>query len=146
MFDTILCPVDFSGASEEAARYGVSLADSLGATKVVFIHVYQRPIYPLPDGTLFMDGTSEAAVKTQLRRQLEGLASRYSAHAFEAVPELHEGVPHRVITEHAADLGAALIVMATHGRTGLGHMLLGSVAEKVVRLSTVPVCTVPVRG
>lgn len=144
MSDTILCPVDFSGSSEEAARYAISLAGSLGQKKVVFLHVYQRPVYPLADGTLFMDGTAEVSVKNQLRRQLDLLASRYSAHDVEVAAELHEGIPHQVIIEHASAVGASMIVMATHGRKGLSHLLLGSVAEKVVRLSPIPVCTLRV--
>jgi nucleotide-binding universal stress UspA family protein len=51
-------------------------------------------------------------------------------------------LPHDVIVEKVGELGAGMIVMGTHGRSGLRHFILGSVAEKVVRLASVPVCTV----
>jgi len=144
---TILCPVDFSATSEEAARYTIGLAEQLGATRVVFLHVFQRPVYPVSEvaGT-FVDATAEEAIKESLRRQLEGLAKRYSQHDIDVDADLLEGFPYPTINDAAMDEDADLIVMATHGRTGLGHFLLGSVAEKIVRTSEIPVCTVRVKG
>jgi len=142
----ILCPVDFSSASEEAARYAVGLAERIGAKRVVFLHVFQRPVYPVSEvaGT-FVDATAEEAIKESLRRQLVGLAKRHSQHGIDCDARLLEGFPYPTINDAADEEGADLIVMATHGRSGLGHFLLGSVAEKIIRTSAIPVCTVRVR-
>jgi nucleotide-binding universal stress UspA family protein len=138
--DTILCPIDFSAASEGALRYAVSIAAKLGATQIHVLHAHQPPSVALPDGSLVPDRAAEA--KQLAARELEAVAKRYSAHDVSVTPHLTEGAPYQSIVEHARALGADLVVMGTHGRTGLKHALLGSVAERVVRLSDVPVCTV----
>lgn len=143
---TILCPVDFSATAEEAARYAIGLAEQLGATRVVFLHVFQRPVYPVSEvAGSFVDATSEEAIKESLRRQLVGLAQRHSQHGIDVDALMLEGFPYPTINDAAQEEGAEMIVMATHGRTGLGHFLLGSVAEKIIRTSEIPVCTVRVR-
>ncbi|MBX3269410.1 MAG: universal stress protein [Sandaracinaceae bacterium] len=142
---SILCPVDFSAASEEAARYAVSLAQALGAERITFLHVFQPPIYPVGEAShTLLDETAHAALKDHFRREVEGLAKRHGGHGIEADAKLVEGYPHPVIVDTAREIGADMIVLATHGRTGLGHFLLGSVAEKVVRTSPIPVCSVRV--
>ncbi|MCC6877863.1 MAG: universal stress protein [Sandaracinaceae bacterium] len=138
--ELILCPVDFSEPSEEASRFAVSLADRMGA-KVELVHVHQVPYYGLPE-TAAEVMMADTAARTYAQRQLEALAARYSAHGVEVTPKILEGVPYDAIVQEAQRAGADLIVIGTHGRTGLRHLLLGSVAEKVVRTSSVPVCTV----
>lgn len=143
---TILCPVDFSATSEEAARYAVGLAGAVGAERIVFLHVFQPPIYPLPEAAgALLDARAQKAIKDHFRRELDGLAGRHSGHGIAVEAKLVEGFPHPAIVDTAADLEADMIVLATHGRTGLSHFLLGSVAEKVVRTSPIPVCTVRVK-
>lgn len=139
---TILCPVDFSEASEEAIRYAVSFADRLGAETVHLLHVHQRPAYPTPDFTLYPDTDSEVSHRQYLGHELEAMAKRYSTHGVDVVTHLVEGLPHEQIRAQADALDVELVVIGTHGRTGLSHLLLGSIAEKVVRNSRVPVCTV----
>jgi len=141
---TIVCPVDFSAASEDAARYAVDLAEKIGADKLDFIHVFQRPVHAIPELGYYVEASAAEQIKESLRRQLDTLARRYSAHAVEVETHLLEGVPFSGIVEHADASGADMIVMATHGRTGFTRFLLGSVAEKVVRTSSIPVCTVRV--
>ena len=85
---------------------------------------------------------TEVPLRQHLGHELEGMAKRYSTHGVEVLAHLAEGLPYEEINERAADLDADLIVIGTHGRTGLGHLLLGSIAEKIVRNSRVPVCTV----
>ena len=143
--ETILCPVDFSASSEEAARYAVMLAEAVGAAKLYFLHAHQRIVYPAPViGGSYIDPDTLTAIEDHLRRQLTGLVGRHSAHKVEVEGELREGPPHPTIVDYAKEIGADMIVMSTHGRTGIGHLLLGSVAEKVVRTSPIPVCTVRV--
>lgn len=139
---TILCPVDFSEASEEAVRYAVSFADRVGAETVHLLHVYQRPAYPTPDFTLYPDTDAEVSLRQHLSRELEGMAHRYSTHGVDVKTHLIEGMPHEQIRAQAGELEAELIVIGTHGRSGVRHFFLGSIAEKVVRNSAIPVCTV----
>lgn len=139
---TVFCPVDFSSASEEAARYAVELAGMLGAERLDLAYVYQQPSLHLPDGAYFADGSGDELLRANARRQLESLSRRHSQHGLRVTHSLLLGLPtHQAILDHAEEVGADLIVMATTGRSGLGRLLMGSVAEKVVRLSKIPVCT-----
>jgi universal stress protein A len=142
----ILCPVDFSEGSERAVQYAVDLAKSLNAT-VSLLHVYETPMQWVPAGIAY---TAEepgavfdfARLKDALRVKLEQLRSRAAQSGVTVHAHLAQGAPAHGIVEQAADLGASLIVMSTHGRRGLDHLLLGSVAERVLRLAKCPVLTV----
>jgi universal stress protein A len=134
---SILCPVDFSLASEEALRYAVSLAAQVGAERVHVLHVHQPPRLSAVSG-----GAAVDASKRDAAHRLEDVTKRYSAHDVELFPHFVEGVPYEEIVREAQRLGVDLIVIGTHGRTGLAHMLLGSITEHVVRRSPIPVCTV----
>lgn len=138
----ILCPVDFSPDAERALDYGIELAQALGA-EIDLLHVYQLPVYALPDGAMMAGPEFTAKVTTELQQALTALAEKKAA----AKPKTHlrEGVPYREIVAMSEELEADLIVMGTHGRTGIKHLLLGSVAERVVRTSQVPVITVPTK-
>lgn len=138
----MLCPVDFSDAGEEALRYAVSLAAQLRVESVHILYVHQAARAAASGAAIAEAG---AALKQDAARRLEDVAKRYCAHSVDVVPHFIEGVPYEAIPEQAARLGVDLIVMASRGRTGVKHTLLGSVAERVVRSSSVPVCTVPVR-
>jgi nucleotide-binding universal stress UspA family protein len=136
----ILCPVDFSPSSDKALDFALDLARPLGA-RVELVHVYQLPVYALPDGAVLAGPELVIRLSTELQKSLDALAARREDTKLGT--HLVEGVPFREVTRLAEKLGADLIVMGTHGRTGLKHMLLGSVAERVVRASNVPVITVP---
>lgn len=139
----ILVPTDFSPASEAALRTALDLATKLDAD-VHVVHVWQLPVYTVPDG-YFMLGAEETA------RLVEGLEKSLAKLVVDHVaPEgvtirthLVEGLPDVEIHHLVAELGAEMIVMGTHGRRGVSHFLLGSIAEKVVRTSSVPVLVVP---
>lgn len=137
----ILCPVDFDDNSAQAMKEAGALALQSGAV-LHLLHVVQ--INPLVAqgaaegfaGKEFYDTQVESA-----RRQLEELAqSMPPAVKLELVIEI--GEPGYLIVAAEQRLGADLVVMATHGRRGLKHLVLGSVAERVVRESSVPVLTV----
>jgi universal stress protein A len=136
----ILCPVDFSDTSNHAVKYALGLAEPLGA-EVHLLHVYQLPMYTMPDGALLAGPQTATRVMESAQQALNELAAGLGADP-PLQKHLTEGVPHAEVERVANDIGADLIVMGTHGRTGLGHLLLGSVAERVVRTASVPVLTV----
>jgi nucleotide-binding universal stress UspA family protein len=139
----ILVPIDFSSHSDQALRYAVSLARRLGAS-LELLHVVEDPfaagawgseVY-VPNVTELLDNMIADA-----RRRLSDLKDVV---AHEGVPisiVVLKGRPAPVILEHAAGGRFDLIVMATHGRTGLAHLFMGSVAEAVVRRAPCPVLT-----
>ena len=139
----ILVPVDFSSQSEEAVRYAASLARMANA-RVEMVHVVQDPFMAMvsspeayiPDVTELLNSLTERA--TSLLEQLK--VKELTGVSTESIV-LH-GEPSRRIVDYAVDWGADLIVMGTHGRTGLSHVVLGSVAERVVRHAQCPVLTV----
>ena len=140
---TILCPTDFSECSAAALEFAIELARRLNA-RIQLIHVFQ---FPYAMG--LEDGLGMAAGSAQLFEQLRARADQdlhaqaeacRSAGITVSVDQL-DGAPHRKIVDASAS--ADLIVMGTHGRSGLPHMILGSVAERVVRLARCAVITVP---
>jgi nucleotide-binding universal stress UspA family protein len=133
--ERILVATDFSDASDTALEYARTLAGQFGATLQV-VHVFEDPFASgafVGDGTVMMPldlrDTLLDAAKTRL-------AERHAGHAAQLAhssTDLLQGPAARTIVEHAQNTGADLIVMGTHGRTGLPHLLMGSVAERVVR-------------
>lgn len=142
---TLLVPTDFGESSEVAAAYAVELAQAFGAS-VVLVHTYEIPMVGFPDGTLI--ATAELATRV-LDGAQEGVNRAVAAHASSGVSIrgiVKQGETWRTILETADEVGAGMIVMGTHGRKGLPRALLGSVAEKIVRMSHVPVVTVRQSG
>src|SRR5262245_47536417 len=141
----ILVPTDFSAASDTALTFARDLARQFGAS-IDLVHVFDDPFISgafVGDGTVMMPLELRQALETMAREQL---ASRHAAHAGSlpgSSTELLLGAAARRIVERAAETRPDLIVMGTHGRSGLGHLLIGSVAERVVRTAKVPVLTVP---
>ncbi|MFW5921068.1 MAG: universal stress protein [Polyangiales bacterium] len=137
----ILSPVDFSETSDHALRYAVDLASKLGAEMHV-VHVYQLPMYALPDGGVLAGPDVAAGIMDQAQKRMKELTKELDGEGVRMKTHVIEGMPHREIVRMADEIEADLIIMGTHGRSGLSHLLLGSVAERVVRTSTHPVLTV----
>ena len=136
----ILFPTDFSEASLQALQYAADLTRLFDA-ELFFVHVVQPP--PMPAdynfGTEVMDYA--ASLREGAEQRLDSLID--STGCGRRVKKiLIQGEPADAILAAAAEYGVDLIVLATHGTTGWRHLLFGSVAEKVVRLSTIPVLTV----
>ena len=130
----ILVPFDFSGPSKRACDYAVGLAASLGAA-VSIVHViegFDVPPSPAQRATMVM----------AMKDELELVARPLRPQVRELETLVVEGAPWEGIAAAARDCRADLVVMGTHGRRGIARALLGSVAERVVRTSTVPVVTV----
>jgi universal stress protein A len=131
-FQRILCPIDFSGTSEKALRYAERLAAAAEA-EIVLVHAFDAPqSYDLAGQTRPADST--------LKSRFEQIRPASPQVKFTHV--LHAGVPGEVICWLAQDRNCDLIVIGTHGHSGLKHLLLGSVAEYVVRHARCPVLTV----
>ena len=144
MFTSILVPTDFSDPSDAALDYARGLAATFGAALHV-LHVMEAPFTAGPLGT--GGALAEAPVLyTELFARARGaLARRVSAAdrtRLNATTEIVAGRSANCIVEYAIDRHVDLIVMGTHGRTGMAHLLMGSVAEKVVRTAPCPVMTV----
>jgi len=139
----ILCPVDFSDSSEYAAGYALAFA-RVHQAQLLLLHVMPPPMYAVPDYTGIYEFTPQdiEQFEEQVRRRLGQFAEGLKAEADAVSTRLVSGVPFVEILGVAKEQGADLIVMGTHGRTGLPHMLIGSVAEKVVRKAPCPVLTV----
>ena len=138
--DTILVPVDFSEPCREAADLAQAFGASLGA-KVHLLHVYELAPYDFPENPAKVPET-QSRLKAELEHRLEEMAAPLRSAGLAVATHLERGRVVDRILEVQASLGAQLIVIGTHGRTGLKRMLLGSIAERVVQLSPVPVCSV----
>jgi nucleotide-binding universal stress UspA family protein len=140
VFEHILVATDFSESSTAAVDMAVALATSFNA-ELTLLHAWEISVYPYMEyvlGPPDLMRDVEAAAARALEESLQTLKRR----APWAKSALRVGTPWRQILDAQRALRADLIVMGTHGRRGINHALLGSVAEKVVRFSEVPVLTV----
>ena len=139
---TILCPVDFSDPSRTALEHAEKLAREIDAELVV-VHVVIPALYPVafgavPTGAPQVTQAATDAAAESLERLMDELKERGTRCRY----MVETGTPARRITELVKEQGIDLVVMGTHGMTGIGHVLLGSVAERVVRLCPCPVLSV----
>jgi nucleotide-binding universal stress UspA family protein len=138
---TILVPTDYSPTSEAALTYAIDLARLVGAT-VHVLHAYEIPVYGAPDTAFIAPPETMAAIKVAAKKGLDTAIAKFQSGGVPLEGHLAEGRAWEAIHDTAAQVGADLIVIGTHGRRGIARALLGSVAEKVVRSSKVPVLTV----
>jgi nucleotide-binding universal stress UspA family protein len=142
MYDDILLPTDGSEATTAAVDHAGQLAEVHGATVHVLSVVDTRNRFESPSSGIAPDAWL-ASERERARQAIdEAVATLPDDIPVERVVE--EGVPKSAILEFVAENDPDLVVMGTHGRTGLDHYLIGSVAENVVRESPVPVTTVRV--
>ncbi len=140
----VLVPIDFGESSGAALDVAVELAKSFRAS-LTLVHTCEIPTYGYTAlGAAPIDLLTP--VQDAARRQLEGALAALRLRFADARATLRLGIPVDEILAVAADMHADLIVMGTHGRRGLSHFLIGSVAERVVRMSPVPVLTVRQRA
>jgi universal stress protein A len=141
----ILVPTDLSELSIAAVDYAASLALTYGA-KIYMLYVVEgesrHETTPFGHQPVPASGSYEEEGKKELHRFVYWKLREIG----DVVEEVRVGKAETEIERFAEEEGIDLIVMATHGRTGLAHVLVGSVAEKVVRMSSVPVMTVKPKG
>ena len=135
-FQRILCPIDFSDTSNLALQHADRLAQASDA-ELILLHAFDVPL------SYDMLGQTRPA-DPALQRQLEGLKS--SSPSVKVVHALHAGPAGDVVCGLGHERQGDLVVMGSHGRTGLKHLFLGSVAEHVLRHARCPVLVVRVRA
>jgi len=140
----ILVPTDFSDHSERAAAYAVELARRYEADEIHCVHVSDIPADLLATSAYYMTGPSEQfieQVREESRKSLEAFARKnFKDRPVKTV--FLEGRPFVEIIRYARENQIDLIVISTHGRSGIKHALFGSVAEQVVRKAPCPVLVV----
>jgi nucleotide-binding universal stress UspA family protein len=135
----ILVPTDFSIYSDQAMQYAAMLAMAFKA-RIQLIHVIEPLTYSVTDTLKVVNHF--VGLKTIAKSLLENTRKKFQKKGLRVETDLLTGVVYRQILDKARRIEADVIVMGTHGRTGAEHFLLGSVAEKVVRLAPCPVVTV----
>lgn len=147
-FDKILTAIDFSENSEHAFEYALTLAKQF-QSELIILHVINEPVdlrgFYVPHISF-----------EQLEKEIEEGAQKMMAQFCQTrmgnftnfQTAIITGIPNEEIIRKAADTGSSLIVLGTHGRTGLDHIIFGSTAERVVRSASCPVLTIrmPVKG
>ena len=137
----VLVPTDFSPAAEVAYSWAHAMRRAFDA-EVILLHVIDPDVTGLtPLSTLPMPSTEEGIME-RVREEAANLLSRLSTEFPQARTLIREGSPQAVIVEVASEVDAHLIVMGTHGRTGLAHAAFGSVAEHVIQHSNIPVLAI----
>ena len=140
-FEEILVATDFGECSQRVLADAVQLAKRLGG-HLTLVHVYDVPTYAYMDGNI---GGLDllTPLEKSARKQLDDAARIVAAELPGTSAVLRRGVAWEEILDAAKSVGAGLVVVGTHGRRGVYRVLLGSVAERVVRLAPVPVLTIP---
>ena len=135
----LLVPVDFGAPSEQALEVAMDLARRFGS-RITLVHVYEVPSY-VYGGLTFATADLLGPIEEAAREHLDKTLREVQAQVPGASAILRHGNPALEILAVVGEQHPDLVVMGTHGRKGVSHALLGSVAEKVVRLSKAPVLT-----
>jgi len=142
----IVVPIDFSIYSRNAADIAISLAKSFGA-QIKFVHIVEKDIHP----SFYAAGVEsifqiDTSLKDRVIQNLKGFLEEQTSAGIKTEFIVKEGKAHREIIEFAQQVKTDLIVISTHGLTGLEYLLLGSTAEKLVRWASCPVLTIKTRN
>ena len=139
----ILAPTDFSGQSLTGVRYAKYLQFKFGSSLILLNVIEPTPPMGGMESVILAQSDSEVAAWAQ--KELAKLAQKEAGNDKHVTSIVRTGKPFHEITTEAGENQADLIVIATHGYTGIEHMLLGSTAERVVRHAPCPVLTIPAR-
>jgi len=139
----IIVPTDFSRLSQAAFEYACDLAERMDATIHLVYVLEKNPPFLVAKGLHVDEATVMKSMEEEAIKQLNELADELREDLLiNILPVLRRGKDYEEIVNYAKETGAELIVIATHGRTGLLHNLLGSVAEKVIRYAKCPVLVI----
>ena len=140
---SILFPTDFSDASAVALDAAMDLARIFhAAIEILHVDLDLALVVP-PPGDVIALPMAMQGMRTDAAEKLERTVSEVREQNIQCTGASESGRTYTAIVDHAARIGAGLIVMGSHGRHGLGHLLLGSVAEKVVQNAPCPVLVIP---
>ncbi len=139
--DKILVPTDFSPQSDAALGYAVDLAERIGH-RVILLHTLGPSTVPLLDGAIIPSAHELVERVADASEQIDALRRRFDRAGVSIEAKVVQGAPAEEIVRFADAERCDLIVMGTHGRSGLARIALGSVAERVVRAATIPVLTI----
>jgi len=140
----ILVPTDFSEASEVALSSAVTLAQTFhAAIEILHVDLNLALVLPPPGDVIAMPIAMEGLI-ARAAEKVDRLVTEVREKKVVCTGASEMGRTYTSIVDHAVRIGAGLIVMGSHGRHGLGHFLLGSVAEKVVQYAPCAVLVVPV--
>jgi nucleotide-binding universal stress UspA family protein len=137
----ILVATDFSETSDRALDYAMDLAAAVHAS-IILLHAYEIPVVGFPDGAYIASADVATRLAAAAQAGLDATVEKRRDHGVEVKAVLREDTPWDAVNAVAKELGADLVVAGTHGRKGLAHALLGSVAEKIIRTCDVPVLTI----
>ncbi len=137
----ILAPVDFSDNTPAILEWAAHLAEEHDSS-IILLHAYHLPVEFQQLEGAYLPPDFWSTVKNEAEQQLGRFAEDVRGRGLEVEALVREGYPATVIVEEAESLEADLVVIGTHGLSGLKHMLLGSIAERVVQKAPCPVLTV----
>jgi len=141
-FEKILTAIDFSESSEFAFEYALTLARQFQAELTV-MHVINEPVdlrgFYVPHISFEQ---LEKEIEEGAEKMMEKFCQTKMGDFTRYTTEVVAGIPYEEILKKAADTGSSLIVLGTHGRTGIDHLIFGSTAERVVRSAACPVLTI----
>lgn len=141
-FQRILAAVDFSEVSVGALATALNLAGALGAdVRILHVVPEQCTALPLEGGAMYVEDIDSGLLK-QARQDLARFLEQHASSSAELNFEVKAGEPAAEINRDAHGWHADMIVLGTHGRSGISHLLMGSVAERVLREASVPVLCV----
>ncbi|OPX98471.1 MAG: hypothetical protein A4E60_03049 [Syntrophorhabdus sp. PtaB.Bin047] len=145
MFKKILCPVDFSEFTKDVVAYAVDMAKQYGA-ELHMLHVIPNLTYFTPYES-FLTPENLVAIEKNIQNEVDRDFGKVLGKVdIDVKKAVRTGVAFVEIIDYVKSEGVDLIVMGTHGRSGIEHILIGNVAEKVVRKSPCPVMTIRPRG
>ena len=134
----LLVPTDFSEYANYALDYAIELAQKLQA-RLTILHVAETTSMEVAESATPRSPVDEQEQEARVEQGLATSLKRVRDAGLEGATIVVHGVPFQLIIDTAESADVDLIVMGTHGRTGLAHVLMGSVAERVVRLAPCPV-------
>jgi nucleotide-binding universal stress UspA family protein len=137
----ILVPVDFSESAAKVLEWAAHLARE-HQSRIVLLNVYHLPVEFQQLEGAYLPPDFWSNVKSEAEQQIGRYQAMLRGRGLDVESVVREGYPATVILDEAESLEADLIVIGTHGHTGLKHLLLGSIAERVVQKATCPVLTV----
>ena len=140
----ILVPIDFSENAASVIEWAAHLAEEHGS-RIILFHAYHLPVEFQQYEGAYLPPDYWAGVKTEAEQSLRRYQGELEQRGIEVEGVVREGYAATAIVDEAASQKADLIVIGTHGLSGLKHMLLGSIAERVVQKAPCPVLTVKAR-